>query len=826
MLNQPLLFKRSVIILSILFCLILLLFGITAVLQASQPVCPIFPIDVANELELNEAITCFNVLTDPGTHQINFTGDIFLTTAAQTISNTTSGVALLVNGDNHTLSGGTVMDARPFTIQSSQVTIKDLTITEGFVTDAGGAISATNSTLDLQRTLILGNYAYSDTVTTRGGGLYLSNSTTTITESFVGYNQASGTEAFGGGIALNEGVLSIINSTLGENRVASDNLARGGGIFAINEASGSVVTLTNSTVYANQADGSGIILQGGGVFADNVNLTLHNSIIAGSLTEGVLKEDCKIKRDGVLTANNSLLQDTDASGACGLTAANPDANGNIVGEDPQMLGLTGMGSTFFYPFAFGSPVQDAGADSLAVDGNNNPLTTDQRGAGFQRIFDTAVDMGAIEYQCPTFPVDVATDQALAHAILCFNQQLIPATYQINLTSDIFLTQALPAINNSTTGVKLDLAGNHFMVNGAGVAAGFTHIFHIMTDSVVSMNQITVTGHDDGYTGAGFYISGEITLTNSTVSDNWGSYGVGIGVIEGGKATIVNSTITGNHSDIGAAGVGNYRGEVTLINSTVSGNVATDPGNFGTKTAGVWVQQGIITITYSTVANNQIFDNNGIASGSGIWSDAGTVILEGSIVADNTPASNCGSVFGGTFTSNGYNLSTDASCNLTATGDITNGVAALGPLADNGGDTLTHALLAGSQALNSIPAGVCTQTHDQRGIPRPQYFMCDMGSYEKGWRLVITAVSPSNAELSWEAPGPSCTYDIFESTTPYFTPAGSPDYTTGSLMQLLTGKLGNTSTNYFYINRATCDALGTTTSNEVGEFDFAIVPGTS
>ncbi|MCA9953009.1 MAG: hypothetical protein KDE48_25345, partial [Anaerolineales bacterium] len=138
-------------------------------------------------------------------------------------------------------------------------------------------------------------------------------------------------------------------------------------------------------------------------------------------------------------------------------------------------------------------------------------------------------------------------------------------------------------------------------------------------------------------------------------------------------------------------------------------------------------------------------------------------------------------------------------------------------------TQTHALLAGSQAIDAIPGGACSLSEDQRGVVRPQGVACDVGAYEY-WGLGITAVSLTDADLSWQAANVSCSYDIFESTMPYFTPTEPADYTTASLTQVLVGKLGTVGTNYFYINRATCGGSTTAYSNEVGEFDFALVPG--
>jgi VCBS repeat-containing protein len=79
-------------------------------------------------------------------------------------------------------------------------------------------------------------------------------------------------------------------------------------------------------------------------------------------------------------------------------------------------------------------------------------------------------------------------------------------------------------------------------------------------------------------------------------------------------------------------------------------------------------------------------------------------------------------FGGTFTSLGYNLSSDAAGGdattgpggfLNNTGDIRNTDPMLGPLQDNGGPTFTHALICGSPAIDNGKNFAGTST-DQRG----------------------------------------------------------------------------------------------------------------
>jgi hypothetical protein len=53
---------------------------------------------------------------------------------------------------------------------------------------------------------------------------------------------------------------------------------------------------------------------------------------------------------------------------------------------------------------------------------------------------------------------------------------------------------------------------------------------------------------------------------------------------------------------------------------------------------------------------------------------------------------------------------------------------LGPLADHGGLTLTHELLAGSPAIDH--AAVTCDSPDQRGVARPQGPRCDIGAFER------------------------------------------------------------------------------------------------
>jgi hypothetical protein len=228
-------------------------------------------------------------------------------------------------------------------------------------------------------------------------------------------------------------------------------------------------------------------------------------------------------------------------------------------------------------------------------------------------------------------------------------------------------------------------------------------------------------------GGGIFNGGTLTVTNSTVSGNTarGMPGKGGGIFNGGTLTVTNSTVTGNSvSGAFGAGVGGgieNQGTAEVNNSTVTGNTSSGGGG------GIGNLQGSVTINNSTISGNSA------RSGDGGGID-GTATLQNSIVASN-PGGNCH----GGVTSNGYNLSSDYTCNFHNTGDLNNTDPKLGPLQNNGGPTKTEALLDGSPAIDAGNPSGCTYgsghllTTDQRGMPRPDHEDtggCDMGAYER------------------------------------------------------------------------------------------------
>jgi hypothetical protein len=69
---------------------------------------------------------------------------------------------------------------------------------------------------------------------------------------------------------------------------------------------------------------------------------------------------------------------------------------------------------------------------------------------------------------------------------------------------------------------------------------------------------------------------------------------------------------------------------------------------------------------------------------------------------------------------------------------------IAPLADNGGFTLTIALLSGSPAIDAADSAFVTTT-DQRGFPRPAGLASDLGAFEYGSVMPVLSFSRAGGQ---------------------------------------------------------------------------------
>lgn len=230
---------------------------------------------------------------------------------------------------------------------------------------------------------------------------------------------------------------------------------------------------------------------------------------------------------------------------------------------------------------------------------------------------------------------------------------------------------------------------------------------------------------------------DVEVIDSTIVDNEADvHGGGINVFAStadvdGRVSVSGTLISGNTANLDGGGIYADTGVVVVANSTVSGNAAGRFGG-GVNLIGTPPSGTGSTITHATIVGNSATGTVGVPAG-GLQIDAwATASIDHSIIAGSQGA-DCNVEdapgFEGTLTSEGYNLDSDGTCALDAT-DLT-GDPLLGPLADNGGPTLTHLPLEGSPAIEGGLHLTCVLSEDQRGLPRPGVgtAACDIGAVE-------------------------------------------------------------------------------------------------
>ena len=143
-----------------------------------------------------------------------------------------------------------------------------------------------------------------------------------------------------------------------------------------------------------------------------------------------------------------------------------------------------------------------------------------------------------------------------------------------------------------------------------------------------------------------------------------------------------------------------------------------------------------------LSNTTVTGNSAAVKGGSLYlrGAATNVTISNSIVANSQGATDCFLLSSASITTIGNNWFDDDSCSGSGQGD-----PGLDVLADNGGPTLTHALLPSSGAIdggdNAICATVPVNNIDQRGISRPQGANCDIGAFERN--VIGTNVNQTN-----------------------------------------------------------------------------------
>jgi CSLREA domain-containing protein len=318
--------------------------------------------------------------------------------------------------------------------------------------------------------------------------------------------------------------------------------------------------------------------------------------------------------------------------------------------------------------------------------------------------------------------------------------LPPNTYLLTLVNELTITGDLTITGGGASTTIID--GNRSVRPASGVLV-------VSANAFIRVSITGVTIRNGGRTlGGGISNNRGLTLNNSTVSGNSGAFGGGI-ANNNGSLTLNNSTVSGNSAGDNGGGIDNGPlSTLTLINSTVSGNSGGGGGIYNSGDSR-FIPGGEANLFNATITNNEA----GSITGGGV-SNGGTFNFQNTILAGNftsrsglRTSSNCG----GTINSNGFNLmETTMFCTVNG-GGVTVADPKLGPLQNNGGPTQTHALLAGSPALDGGDPGGCRDNSgallqtDQRGFPRnvdgnnDGTATCDIGAVEGVGRAAVPLI---------------------------------------------------------------------------------------
>ena len=301
------------------------------------------------------------------------------------------------------------------------------------------------------------------------------------------------------------------------------------------------------------------------------------------------------------------------------------------------------------------------------------------------------------------------------------------------------------INYSTISANIAGGGSGGSDNGGGIA-------NLSGSTMLTINSSTITGNSADNNGGGIDNAGPLTISNSTISGNSAAINGGGLENSGNLVTITFSTLAGNTASSSGGAINNASGNVTIINSTISGN-SVDNGGGGSTGGGGISNSGFLVVASSTISDNVIIGGDG----GGISSDLFAITnLRSTIVANND------ALFGddvvGRFLAE-YSLierRLGATFQETVAGSNRYGIdPRLGPLAENGGPTLTHALLPGSPAINrgsnlGIFAGTPAPSFEQRGLGFVRAVgRADIGAVEvqqKGSYLVRDPNNGANRQL--------------------------------------------------------------------------------
>ena len=401
-----------------------------------------------------------------GSGSITLTADVTLSTALPPITSTVT-----IEGNGYAISGANAY--RIFDVDGGDLTIRNLTLTEGRSLGDAGAIFLQNG-----GELVVEDATFTDNQAMHGGAILTapSSATLSIINSIFDGNSA---ETGGGAIFVNGGTVEIVGSTFSDNEAVS----YGGAIETLN----GVASIENSTFINNQA---GV---GGGILVSGATTTMtHLTLVDNVANDG----DGIYRRDGRAYLRNSIVVGggaaLDCSGVLEESQGNLSQDGTCAirpSGDPLLAEFTG--SPGYFPLLDGSPAVDAADAEFCLE--TDQIDTERPQGG-------GCDIGAFESET-AIPAEAS---AVSPEVCTLSDQIIAANTNtaigacpagtshdiITLTEDITLSEPLPLINGTIT-----IEGNGHTISGNNRFQIFS-----VAGRKLTIKDLTLT---EGYRGAGW-----------------------------------------------------------------------------------------------------------------------------------------------------------------------------------------------------------------------------------------------------------------------------------------------------------------------------------
>lgn len=546
-----------------------------------------------------------------------------------------------IDGNSATAGGGAYLITSTLTISGETSMIMRNTATGN-----GGGVYAEGSAVNLDDSAAL----YNNTAGGSGGGAYLDSSSLWGDKALLHHNAAS---SYGGGVyAVNS---STVDMDLGAypcfgRRCSqlSDNTATtgyGGGVYA----SDSTVDLRQTFVEGNASS------IGGGIYAYQSNVALYNVLVAGNNATGGTGHGVRLYTGASLSGAHNTFAHNDAGGATAgraidiydatLTLTNSIVWGHASSINDSMQDVTCSNIQGGY----------AGTDNLDMDPQFvDPADADFRLKATSPVIDRCTTGESLDFENesrptmhirPATPYDIGADEFSLPRVGINGGGCIYGT----------LTQAIAAAEDGDTiqvaegtffeGVDISskdliIAGGYDSTCttpgwGATILDARYHPGSVVDigDSTVTLRDLQITGGSATGGGVEAASAADVTLDNTRITGNTGSYGAGLYVGISSAATLTNGTkIDYNSATVSGGGVRVW-GQLIVDSSAVriSNNSAPSGG-------GIAVPGGTFQMSAGWIQYNQA--NAADGCGGGIYADgSGVVMLSGSSSISSNSAYN-------------------------------------------------------------------------------------------------------------------------------------------------------------------------------------------